>query len=74
MAEHLDPARRLDQLIKGVADFFRIYPQDEAVKGVVAHIRQFWTPRMRADFIAASTPSGDALIEQARAFMRDHSA
>ena len=39
-----------DDLVKmanQIADYFRAYPEDEAVEGVAEHIRQFWDPRMR---------------------------
>ncbi len=31
-----------------ITDFFKAYPEDEAIAGVENHIRQFWDPRMRA--------------------------
>ena len=39
-----DVVRKANQ----IADFFRPYPESEAVDGVAGHIRQFWDPRMRA--------------------------
>ncbi len=30
-----------------IADFFKAYPEAEAIAGVENHIRQFWDPRMR---------------------------
>lgn len=31
-----------------ITDFFKVYPEEEAIAGVANHIRQFWDPRMRA--------------------------
>lgn len=31
-----------------ITDFFKSYPEEEAIAGVENHIRQFWDPRMRA--------------------------
>ncbi|MFZ5834540.1 MAG: formate dehydrogenase subunit delta [Pseudomonadota bacterium] len=31
-----------------IADFFKAYPEAEAIAGVENHISQFWDPRMRA--------------------------
>lgn len=31
-----------------IADFFKAYPEAEAIADVENHIRQFWDPRMRA--------------------------
>jgi formate dehydrogenase subunit delta len=54
-AEH--PADNLDRLVtmaNQIAQFFTSYAHDEAVRGVAAHINQFWDPRMRRRFLAAA--------------------
>lgn len=38
----------LVRMANQITDFFKAYPEDEAVAGVENHIRQFWDPRMRA--------------------------
>nr|WP_244555686.1 formate dehydrogenase subunit delta [Bosea thiooxidans] len=38
-----------------IADFFKAYPEDQAAASVADHINQFWTGRMRGDFLAAFT-------------------
>ncbi len=43
----------LIRMANQIAMFFEPYPHDEAVKGVVTHIKSFWDPRMRTDFFAA---------------------
>lgn len=38
-----------------IALFFAAYPKEEAVAGVLDHLRKFWEPRMRkqiADYVA----------------------
>ena len=47
-------AGKLAHMGHQIADFFRSYPEDEAVAGIREHIRQFWTPKMLADARAAS--------------------
>lgn len=41
--------RDITRMANQIAGFFRAYPDEEAVAGVVQHIRDFWDPRMRAD-------------------------
>ncbi|MEQ1888703.1 MAG: formate dehydrogenase subunit delta [Alphaproteobacteria bacterium] len=41
-------SERLVHMANQIADFFKAYPEDEAIAGVENHIRQFWDPRMRA--------------------------
>jgi formate dehydrogenase subunit delta len=39
--------RELIRMANQIADFYKPYPQDEAVAGIADHIRSFWEPRMR---------------------------
>lgn len=60
------------RLANDVAAQFRHLPHDAAVAGVVAHLRTFWEPRMRAQLVAAAD-AGDAgldpiAVEAAAAF------
>jgi formate dehydrogenase subunit delta len=60
------------RLANDVAAQFRHLPHDEAVAGVVTHLRTFWDPRMRAQLLAA-VDEGDAdldpvAVEAAAAF------
>ncbi|MFO1147931.1 MAG: formate dehydrogenase subunit delta [Alsobacter sp.] len=51
------PADNLDRLVmmaNQIAQFFTSFSHDEAVRGVAAHINQFWDPRMRRRFLAAA--------------------
>ena len=38
---------KLTRMANQIAAFFEAYPRTEALDGVAAHIRNFWTPRMR---------------------------
>ena len=45
---------RLRRMAGQIADFFKAYPEETAATSVADHINQFWTGRMREDFLAAS--------------------
>lgn len=38
----------LVRMANQIADYFKAYPEEEAVPGVAGHIRRFWDPSMRA--------------------------
>ena len=61
----------LCRMLTGIADFYRGYPEAEAVAGVASHIRSFWDPRMRKaleEVLKAPDPGLDALaVKGARA-------
>lgn len=44
---------KLARLAGEIADFFKSYPEEEAASAIADHINQFWSRRMRADFLAA---------------------
>ena len=52
-----------------IGQFFEIYPdRAEAIEGVALHIRKFWEPRMRAEFLQQlDAEAGQSL----RPFMRE---
>lgn len=57
----------LVRMANQIADFFRAYPEAEAVAGVSQHIRDFWDPRMRralADHLAAGGADLDPLARR----------
>ncbi len=43
---------KLARMANQIADYFKSYPEDEAVAGVHEHIRAFWSPAMRRDLDA----------------------
>mgnify|MGYP002079707336 CR=1 FL=1 len=46
-------ADHLVQMANRIGQFFESMPrQDEALDGVADHLRKFWTPSMRAEFLA----------------------
>lgn len=64
---------KLALMANQIGDFFKSYPDEQAVASIADHINQFWTKRMREDFRAgfekdASTLS--PLVRQARAKIR----
>ena len=50
---HAENAEKLRRMAGQIADFFKAYPEETAAASVADHINQFWTGRMREDFLAA---------------------
>lgn len=38
---------KLVHMANQIGDFFKAYPEDEAVPQIATHIKKFWDPRMR---------------------------
>jgi len=56
---------KLAHMANQIAAFFRAYPEEEAVAGIAAHLRQFWEPRLRAalaQHVAAGGAGLDPLV------------
>jgi formate dehydrogenase subunit delta len=56
------------EMANQIADFFRVYPPDQATAGIQDHITAYWTPRMRAEILsqaAKGNESIDALVLEA---------
>ncbi len=51
MSETKGPEANLVRMANQMADYFEAFPEAEAAPGVADHIRKFWTPKMRAEFI-----------------------
>lgn len=60
----------LIRMANQIADYFRPYPREEAVKGVADHIIAFWDPRMRAELAQIVASGGVGLSELALAGAR----
>lgn len=60
----------LIRMANQIADYFRPYPREEAVKGVADHIIAFWDPRMRARLAEIVAAGGAGLSELALAGAR----
>ena len=66
----MDP-RRLTHQANQIARFFEAQGEAAAIAGVEDHLRKFWDPRMRAEFIAHLAAGGDGLaLPPARAVAR----
>jgi formate dehydrogenase subunit delta len=61
MMETRDMVRMANQ----IADYFRAYPEAEAVKETAKHIKSFWEPRMKQALQAHLAAGGDGLSELA---------
>jgi formate dehydrogenase subunit delta len=64
---------KLAHMANQIGDFFKSYPEAEAVAAISDHINQFWTKRMREDFRAGFAKDASALsplVRQARAKIR----
>jgi formate dehydrogenase subunit delta len=48
-----DPAEKLFRMADEIAGFFKSYPEDQAADSLALHINRYWTPKMRAQFLAA---------------------
>ena len=46
---------KLIRMASEIADYFKAYPETQAVEEIANHINHFWTPNMRDDFIAAAS-------------------
>ena len=44
-----------------IALFFASYPHDQALGGVVGHVKQFWAPRMKSQIKAYVADGGAGL-------------
>jgi formate dehydrogenase subunit delta len=58
---------KLAHMAGQIADFFKAYPDEQAAPAIADHINQFWSRRMRADFIAAFESAPEALPPLLRA-------
>lgn len=51
-----------------IGEFFKSYPEQEALDGIAEHINKFWEPRMRRHFFAHMDAGGagiDAIVRKA---------
>ena len=58
---------KLTMMANQIAQFFKSYPDDEAVAGIASHIEAFWTPKMIGVLKANmhDVPHIDPLVVQA---------
>lgn len=55
--------RDLVRMANQIADFFKAYPHDVAVKETATHIRNFWDPRMRRQLAEHLAAGGQGLSD-----------
>jgi formate dehydrogenase subunit delta len=59
---------KLARMAGQMADFFRAYPEEQAVASIASHINQFWSRKMREDFVAdfhEASPDLNPLVAKA---------
>jgi formate dehydrogenase subunit delta len=56
---------KLASMARGIADFFRAYPPEQAALSVADHINRFWTPRMREELKDLPAAALDPLVVRA---------
>ncbi|KRE11125.1 hypothetical protein ASE63_20610 [Bosea sp. Root381] len=68
-AEHHKAAQRetLARMANQIADFFKSYPDEQAVPAIADHINQFWSRRMREDFVTAFNGQSEGIQPLVRA-------
>ncbi len=52
---------RLIFMANQIGDFFKSYPEDEAIEGIATHIQKFWDPRMRRGIFTHLAQGGAGL-------------
>jgi formate dehydrogenase subunit delta len=65
--------RDMVRMANQIADFFRSYPHDDAVKETAEHINRFWAPRMRRAFLEYIAKGGedfDPLVRESASMVR----
>lgn len=65
--------RDMLRMANQIADFFRSYPHEYAVKEAATHLNNYWDPRMRKhffDYLAKGGEGLDPLIIEAAAQVR----
>lgn len=68
-----DDRAKLARMARQIADFFRAYPEEQAAHAVADHINQFWTPRMRADYLGGPAQD-DPLLARVAPLIRSGGA
>lgn len=70
----MDADDNLVRMANRIGDFFAAQPdREEALAGIAEHLRKFWAPRMRGDFLAAldaGAPTLHPLVREAVAAHR----
>jgi formate dehydrogenase subunit delta len=52
---------KLVRMANQIGDYFRTFPEAEAIAGAADHLRRFWTPKMRHEIVAFVESGGQGL-------------
>ena len=66
-----DKMAKLVRMANQIGDYFRTFPEAEAVAGATDHLRKFWTPKMRSEIIAFVDAGGSGLNQVAARAITD---
>ena len=68
-------AENLFRMANRIGEFFAAMPdRDEALQDIATHIRKFWEPRMRRQFLAAVDDGAPGLGDIVRTAVERHRA
>ncbi len=66
-------ADNLIRMANRIGDFFEAMPdRTEAVEGIATHLKKFWDPRMRREFVVLVDAQAPGVNEIVRLAVRDH--
>jgi formate dehydrogenase subunit delta len=57
----MNPDEKLTYMANQIAKFFAAQGAERAARGVADHLRKFWAPDMRRDFLAAAAKDSSNL-------------
>ena len=66
-----DKLQKMVGMANQIAAYFRAMPDDEALSGAAAHLRLYWTPKMRGEIIAFVEEGGKGLDPLAARAVRE---
>jgi formate dehydrogenase subunit delta len=65
----------LIRMANRIGDFFEAMPdRPEAIEGIATHLKKFWDPRMRRQFLALVDEGADGIKDIVRAAVLQHRA
>ncbi|MBC7601739.1 MAG: formate dehydrogenase subunit delta [Ramlibacter sp.] len=65
----------LVRMANRIGDFFEAMPdRDEALEGIATHLKKFWDPRMRNQFLCVVDAGGTDLKDIVRSAVERHRA
>jgi formate dehydrogenase subunit delta len=65
----------LIRMANRIGDFFEAMPdRPEAIEGIATHLKKFWDPRMRRQFLALVDEGADGIKDIVRSAVLQHRA